>query len=87
MVIPKLDKNAHTVKLTREEISQIKNGSLPAYDPAISTGAADAHREAGSVSGDSRMYPYGGNYYQNSGYQDLKHNQERGGRGESGPGI
>ena len=80
VVIPKLDKNAHTIKLTREEISQIKNGSLPSYDPALNTGAADTHREEGSVAGDSRMYPYGGNYYQNSGYQDLKHNQERGWR-------
>ena len=77
VVIPKLDNSAHTIKLTREEISQIKNGSLPAYDPALNTGAAETHREEGSVSGDGRAYQYGGNYYQNSGYQDLKHNQER----------
>ena len=83
VVIPKLDSNAHTIKLTKEEISRIKNGSLPTYDPELDTGAAQSHREAGSVSGDNRMYPYGGNYYQNSGYQDLKHNQEGGARGRS----
>lgn len=82
VTIATLDSNAHTVLLSREEISQIKNGAMPSYDENLNTGAANTFAEEGSVSGDSRSYPYGGTYYQSSGYQDLKHSAEnRGGSG------
>lgn len=76
--IPKLDKNAHTVLLSKEEISQIKNSSMPSYNESLNTGAADSFSDPGNVAGDHRAYPYGGNYYQNSGYQDLRYNQGQG---------
>ena len=82
VVIPTVDKSAHTVMLSKEEISQIKSGSMPAYDHSLNTGAAGDHKGTGTVSPESsRIYPYGGNYYQNSGYQDLRHNQDRQGSG------
>ena len=81
VVISKIDRKAHTVELSREELEKIKKNSLPSYDKNINVGAADSLSENGSVSGDGRIYPYGGNYYQNSGYQDLSHNQREGRRG------
>ena len=76
VTIATLNSNAHTVLLSKEEISQIKNGTMPSYDESLNTGAAGTFSEEGNVTGDNRSYPYGGNYYQNSGYQDLKYNQE-----------
>lgn len=73
--IPKLDQNAHTVLLSREEVSQIKNSSMPSYNETLNTGAADRFAGQGNVTGDHRANPYSGNYYQNSGYQDLRYNQ------------
>ncbi len=79
VTIASLNNNAHTVLLSREEINQIKNGTMPTYDETLNTGAAGSFAEEGNVGGDNRSYPYGGNYYQKSGYQDLKYNQEYGG--------
>ena len=77
VVIPTVDKNAHTVMLSKEEINKIKSGSMPSYDHSLNTGAAEDHKGTGTVAADnSRMYPYGGNYYQNSGYQDLRHTSQ-----------
>ena len=76
VTIATLNSNAHTVLLSKEEINQIKSGTMPTYDETLNTGAAGSFSEEGSVAGDKRSYPYGGNYYQNSGYQDLKYNQE-----------
>lgn len=73
--ISKLDNKAHTVLFSKEEINQIKNGSMPVYDETMNTGAAEDFSDTGNVTGDKRSYPYGGNYYQNSGYQELKYNQ------------
>ena len=73
--ISKLDNKAHTILISKEEINQIKNGSMPVYDETLSTGAAESFSDSGNVTGDNRSYPYGGNYYQNSGYQELKYNQ------------
>lgn len=78
VTIPVLNKNAHTVLLSKEEVNQIKNGTMPTYDENLNTGAAETFSDVGNVTGDKRSYPYGGNYYQNSGYQDLKYNQEAG---------
>ena len=77
VVIPTVDRKAQTVKLSREEVSQIKNGSLPSYDRTLDTGAAAMGTQQ-TPSSDSRMYPYGSNYYQNSGYQSV-------GKGDDGP--
>ena len=77
VVIPALDRKAHTVQLSRDEVSQIKKNSLPSYNNRMDVGAADKLNDNGTAGGDQRMYPYGGNYYQNSGYQDLRHNQNR----------
>ena len=74
VVIPAVDRKAHTVELSREEMNQIKK-SMPSYNNRMNVGAADKITESVTASGDQRMYPYGGNYYQNSGYQDLRHNQ------------
>lgn len=76
VTITTLNTSAHTVLLSKEEISQIKNGAMPSYDDNLNTGAAETFTDVGNVSGESRSYPYGGNYYQNSGYQDLKYNQD-----------
>ena len=73
--IPRLDKSAHTVMLSREEVSRIKNSSLPSYNETLNTGAADSFSDPGNVTGDHRSFPYSGNYYQNSGYQDLRYRQ------------
>lgn len=73
--IPRLDKSAHTVMLSREEVSRIKNSSLPSYNETLNTGAADSFSDSGNAAGDHRTFPYGGNYYQNSGYQDLRYRQ------------
>ena len=76
VTIPKLDRKAQTVLFSRDELTRIKNSSMPSYDKGQNTGAAGVlANERGSVSGDERMYPYGGSYYQSSGYQDLRHNQ------------
>lgn len=75
--ISKLDNKAHTVLLSKEELNQIKNGSMPAYDEKLNTGAVKQFSDTGNVTGENRDYPYGGNYYQNSGYQDLKHQPEK----------
>ena len=74
VVIPQVDRKAHTVKLTEQEMRQIKNSSLPSYDRNINTGAAAPHAETGSLSsarGSGNSRP--GNYYQNSGYQNAGH--------------
>lgn len=84
VTIPMVDQKAHTVLLSREEVDQIKSGSLPSYDETIDTGAADGIARQGGADGENRGYPYGGNYYQNSSYQDLKYNQE--GYGKTGYG-
>jgi len=82
VVIPKLDRKAQTVQLSKDELEHIKNNSLPSYNKNLDVGAAKQIRDTGNVTGEKRIYPYGGNYYQNSGYQDLRHNQgERGGAG------
>ncbi len=75
VVIPKLDRKAQTVQLSKDELEHIKNSSLPSYNKNMDVGAASQIRDSGNVSGEKRIYPYGGNYYQNSGYQDLRHNQ------------
>ncbi len=75
VVIPILDRKAHTVELSRDEMNQIKKNSMPSYNNRMDVGAADKITESVTATGDQRMYPYGGNYYQNSGYQDLRHNQ------------
>lgn len=85
------DKKARTILLSKEEVEQIKSGSLPSYDETLDTGAADSFTRQGNVAGENRTYPYGGNYYQNSSYQDLKFNQENYGNpgypgGYGGPG-
>ncbi len=76
VTIPTLDKKAHTILLSKEEVDQIKNSSRPSYDENLDTGAADSFSQQGNVGGEDRAYPYSGNYYQNSSYQDLKYNQE-----------
>lgn len=76
VTIATLDNKAHTVMLSREEVNQIKNGGLPSYDETLNTGAADHFTAPGNVTGEKRTYPYSGNYYQNSGYQELKYHQE-----------
>lgn len=76
VTIATLNSNAHTVMLSKEEINQIKSGNMPTYDETLNTGAAGSFSDEGNVTGDNRNYPYGGNYYQKSGYQDLKYNQE-----------
>ena len=80
VVIPTLDRKAHTVRLSRDEVNQIKKSSMPSYNNRMDVGAADKLAENEAGAGDQRMYPYGGNYYQNSGYQDLRHNQNARGR-------
>ena len=71
VVIPQVDRKAHTVTLTEQELRQIKNGSLPSYDRNINTGAA-AHTGTGtSVSSGTDLRT--GNYYQNSAYQNAGH--------------
>ena len=82
VVIPKLNSKAQTVTISKEELEHIKSHSLPSYNQGMDVGAASRIRESGTVSGEKRIYPYGGNYYQNSGYQDLRHNQ-----GERAPGA
>ena len=77
VTIPTVDRKAHTVKLSKEELSQLKKSGLPQYDRTLNTGAAGQVAALGNESGDRRMYPYGGNYYQSSGYQDVSHMQER----------
>ena len=80
VTIPKLDRKAQTVLFSKDELTRIKNSSMPTYDAGQNTGAAGKlQNERGSVSGDDRMYPYGGSYYQSSGYQDLRHNQPQDG--------
>ena len=79
VVIPQVDRKAHTVELSREELSRIKKSSIPTYDNKMNVGAAQGPGENGGAARDGRIYPYGGNYYQNSGYQDLSHNQRQGG--------
>lgn len=88
VTIAKLDSNAHTVMFSREEMDKIASSiagggakgagtpMMPAYDEHLNTGAAEQFTAFGNVNGDKRNYTYGGNYYQNSGYQDLKHSQE-----------
>lgn len=75
VTIPRVDQKAQTVLLSKEELNQIKTGSLPRYDETMNTGAADTFSSPGKASGEHRPYPYNGNYYQNSGYQDVKHHQ------------
>lgn len=76
VTIATLNTNAHTVLLSKEEVSQIKNGGMPSYDDNLNTGAAEVFTDVGNVSGENRSYSQGGNYYQNSGYQELKYNQD-----------
>lgn len=71
VTIATLNTNAHTVLLSKEEVSQIKNGVMPSYDESLNTGAAETFTDVGNVSGENRSYSYGNNYYQNSGYQDV----------------
>ena len=74
VVIPQVDRKAHTVKLTEEEMRQIKNSSLPSYDRNINTGAAASHAGTGNVPpARSTGAPQTGNYYQRSGYQSTGH--------------
>ena len=70
--IPMVDQKAHTHLMTEDEMRQIKNGSLPAYNRSINTGAAGGLGEMGSVSGDGRPFGLGGSYYDSSSYQNIR---------------
>ena len=83
VTIPVVDSRANTILLTREEINQIKNGSMPSYDPALNTGAADVFSGGGGTVSDSRSYHSGGNYYQNSSYQEVRFKKDTYARGNS----
>ena len=77
VTIREVDQKTPTVMLSKEEVSKIRSSSgMPSYDPTMDTGAAGALKDTQTPSGDSRMYPYGGTYYQSSGYQDLRHSSE-----------
>ena len=53
--IPRLDKSAHTVMLSREEVSRIKNSSLPSYNETLNTGAADSFFRSGKCNRRSQI--------------------------------
>ncbi|MCR5162317.1 MAG: protein kinase [Lachnospiraceae bacterium] len=77
VTIRDVDQKTPTVMLSKEDVSKIRSSSgMPSYDTSMDTGAAGALKETQTPSGDSRMYPYGGTYYQSSGYQDLRHSSE-----------
>ena len=77
VTIRDVDQKTPTVMLSKEEVSKIRSGSgMPSYDTSMDTGAAGGLKDTQTPSGDSRMYPYGGTYYQSSGYQDLRHSSE-----------
>ena len=81
VVIPQVDRKAQTVKLTEQEMRQLKNSSLPSYDRTINTGAVSSltgTSGANAVSGDLRNDGYSGSYYQSSGYQNMRHNARTG---------
>ncbi len=73
--IPAVDRKAHTVMLSQEEMDQIKSRSMPSYDSSLDTGAAARLKEDGSVAGDGRDYAYGGDYYRSSSYQRIHENE------------
>lgn len=76
VTIPKLNPNAHTILLSKEEMDQIKSGAMPMYDENLNTGAVRQFSDTGNVTGEKLRQPYGGNYYQNSGYQGVAYNRE-----------
>ncbi len=86
VVIPQVDRKAQTVKLTEQEMRQLKNSSLPSYDRNINTGAVSsitgAVPGANPVSGDIRNDGYSGSYYQSSGYQNMRHNARTSSEGD-----
>ncbi len=67
---------ARTVTLSKEEIEQIKNGMMPSYDESLDTGAAETFSDTGNVTGERHVHANGGNYYQNSGYQDISYSRD-----------
>ena len=76
VVIPEVDRKAHTILLSKEEVSQIKSGSMPSYDQTLDTGAADAVQVA-SARGTGRGSTLGDNsYYQSSSLQHVKEEEE-----------
>ena len=76
VTIPKLNPNAHTILLSKEEMDQIKSSAMPMYDENLNTGAVRQFSDTGNVTGEKLRQPYGGNYYQNSGYQGVAYNRE-----------
>lgn len=76
VTISKPNPNAHTILLSKEEMEQIKSGAMPMYDENLDTGAVRQFSDTGNVAGEKPRQPYGGNYYQNSGYQGVGYNRE-----------
>ncbi len=76
VTIPTVDRKAHTVLLTKEEMKQIQNGGkLPTYNNDIDTGVAAGIGAMGAAEGTTAHgsgYTAGGNgsYYHNSRYQN-----------------
>ncbi|MDO4475667.1 MAG: protein kinase [Lachnospiraceae bacterium] len=78
VVIPTVDRTAQTVLLSKEEVNQIKNSTLPSYDPNMDTGAAGSLGIAPGIASveEGRGSAYSGSYYQNTGYQNVRRSRD-----------
>ena len=76
VVIPEVDRKAQTILLSKEEVSRIKSGSLPSYDPSLDTGAAKIVDQSvgagGSARGQGQSSGGSSSYYQSSRSQLLE---------------
>ncbi len=69
VIINGIDRKGQTRKISKEELEQIKNGSMPTYDSDLDVGVASSLSDSGNVQGDGRDYARRGGYYHDSSYQ------------------
>ncbi len=77
VVISSVDRKGQTRKISREELEQIKNSSMPTYDSDLDVGVASAISDSGNIQGDGRDYARKGGYYHDSGYQHYAESKGR----------
>ncbi len=75
VTINAVDRKAQTIKLSQEEMNQIRKSYMPTYDSSVDIGEASAVSGDAMQPGEDRGPVHEGSYYQSSGYQKMRSEQ------------